>query len=142
MNHFQLKPSCNLLYLNIALYLLAATSLIVYYPVDFVSLMLLLLIILLLAWEFLQHRQKTRQGFETLSLHLSSQTIDWCSNDHSRSFTEHSLYSCRWGMILILKQPKYRKHIILLPDRFENIDEYLDLRYQLIRLNRARQQAD
>ncbi len=132
---YQLKPSLALLCINFSLYLLAAVTLLIYFQNGLTSLMLFSLTILLSMHDLLHYRQKTEQTPEKLSLNLRSGSIDWRFNDDYRQFSEYSVYTCRWGMILVLKQPKFRQHLILLADRFKNIHEYLDLRYQLIRLN-------
>lgn len=137
MTEYQLKPSFNLLSINICLYLLSATALLVHYPIDLISSMLFVLIILLSVNDILHYRRKIGQKAEILSLNLSSGLIESQLNDDYRQFTEYSVYTCRWGMILVLKQSGFRRHIILLADRFKFIHEYLDLRYQLIRLNQV-----
>lgn len=137
MIEYHLKPSLNLLSINICLYLLSATALLVHYQINLISLMLFLLIILFAANDVLHYRKKIEQPAEILSLNLSSGLIGCRLNDDYRQFTEYSVYTCRWGMILVLKQSGFRRHITLLADRFKFIHEYLDIRYQLIRLNQV-----
>lgn len=136
MHLFQLKPSCKLLYINTALYLLAVTGLLGYHSINFVSIMMFLLIILCLIHHYCDYRKETKQGFKILALNLSSQSISWGLPGDERVFVQFTVYICRWGMVLVLERP-----VILLPDRFENEYEYLDFRYQLITLYQGKNTA-
>jgi len=137
MVKYQLKPSLTLLCINLCLYLLAAIALLVYYEFGLISLMLFFLTILLFIYNLFHYRQEIKSPPKILSLNLSSALIEWQMADNYRQFTEYSVYTCRWGMILVLKQSSFRRHIILLADCFDNNYEYLDLRYHLIRLNQV-----
>lgn len=137
MVKYQLKPSLTLLCINLCLYLLAAIALLVYYEFGLISLMLFFLTILLFIYNLFHYRQEIKSSPKILSLNLSSALIEWQMADNYRQFTEYSVYTCRWGMILVLKQSSFRRHIILLADCFDNNYEYLDLRYHLIRLNQV-----
>lgn len=135
MIQYELRPSQTLLIVNIALYLLAATALFAYYQINLTSLMLFFLTILLILHELFQFRQAVNQQPEILSLNLSSGLIERSLVGDNRQFTEYSVYTCRWGILLVLKQSKVRLSMILLADRFNNSHDYLDLRYQVLRLN-------
>ncbi len=135
MVQYQLKASLTLLYINISLYLLAAIALLVYYQINLASILLFMLIILFFTNDLFIYRNTLKSSSETLSLNFSSGLIESRLVDDIRQFSEYSVYTCRWGIFLVLKQSRYRKHMILLTDRFENSHDYLDFRYQILRLN-------
>ncbi len=137
MVQYQLKPSLTILCINVLLYLLAALALLVYYPINFISVLLFVLIILVFLNDLSIYWQTCKLPAEILLLNLSSGLIERRLSDDKRQFTEYSVYTCRWGVILVLKQSKCKLHLILLADRFKNDHEYLDIRYQLLRLNQA-----
>lgn len=137
MLEFKLKPSLWLFRLNLGLYALSAILLLAYYPPGLISTSLLGLILLLFSREYVDYRQNHRKYRETLCFNLSSSAIKYQFNDDILQFRDYSVYTCRWGIILVLKKSKCRKKIILLVDRFENLHSYLDLRFHLTRLNQA-----
>ncbi len=135
MVEYQLKPSQMLLCTNLCLYLLASIALISCYQLNLISLLLFFLIILLFLYELLDYRKRSKLVPEILSLNLASSIIEWQLKDDNRQFNKYSVYTCRWGILLVLKQSRLRLCMILLADRFINNHDYLDLRYQVLRLN-------
>ncbi len=137
MLEYQLKPSLLLLRFNLGLYFLSIIVLLVHYPISYITVLLFLLSILLITHEWVIYRKINGQSPESLSINISSSVIEWQINNNIHQFAAYSVYTCRWGIILVLKQSKFRKSMILLADRFKNHHEYLDLRFHLIRLNQA-----
>ena len=137
MPEYKLKPSLLLFRLNLGLYGLSATVLLLYFPVDIISILFFCLVILLIVLECKYYRQKLIGPPELLSINLSSAVIELQLNQDNHQFSDYSVYTCRWGMILVLRNPECRKKLILLADRFDTTHKYLDLRFHLNRINQA-----
>lgn len=137
MHEFQLKPSLLLLRFNLALYCLSFLTLLSYKSLDYLSLLLFLLIIISAIYEWQSYRRGKNAGAEVLVINASSGAVEWRKNNNNCQFTSYSVYTCRWGMILVFKQSWFRNSLILLADRFDNNRQYLDLRFRLIRFNQV-----
>lgn len=137
MLEYQLKPSLVLLRISYSLYLFSAFILSAYYPLNFISTSLFILIFLMAAQAWRSYSPNLNKSPDNLSLNASTGIIEWQKDGDIRQFSDYSVYTCRWGMILVLRKSQCRKNIILLADRFDNLHQYLDLRFQLIRLNQA-----
>lgn len=137
MFEYQLKPSLFLLRFNLGIYCLSFLVILFYNSASYIPLLLVFLLILLIFQEWSSYRQANSCAMESLSINTLTGTIEWQKNGNNRQFTDYSVYTCRWGMILVLKQSRFRNSLILLADRFNNQTQYLDLRFHLIRLNQA-----
>ena len=137
MKQYSLYPSPSLLFITMFLYLLACFCLMVYFNNSGLALLAMLLIVLLLFAEIRNFAKARRQEPELISLSSSTNEIEWTSGADKQLFTQYSVYTNRWGMVLKLKSRRARYHLILLADRFRDEDEYLDFRYQLIHLKQV-----
>ena len=137
MYEYQLKPSLLLLRFNLGVYCLSFLTLLSYSSMDYLTLLLFLLIIVLAIHEWKSYRQAKNTAAEVLLINTSSGTVEWQKNNNNCQFTAYSVYTCRWGMILVFKQSWFGNSLILLADRFDNNRQYLDLRFRLIRLNQV-----
>ena len=137
MKQYQLNPSPSLLIFTIALYLLACLGLLLYFNLTALSVLTVVLILLLLYSEIRKFIEIRKRNPVLISLRLSTGEIEWVAKDNSQLFTRYSVYNSRWGMVLKLKSRWARNNLILLTDRFQHKNEYLDLRYQLIHLKQV-----
>lgn len=137
MYEYQLKPSLWLLCFNLGLYCLSLFVLLSYSSMDYLTLLLFFLIVLFAILEWKSYRQAKNTTAESLLLNISSGVIEWQKNNNNCQFTAYSVYTCRWGLILVFNQSRFRNSLILLADRFDNNRQYLDLRFHLIRLNQV-----
>ena len=137
MFEYQLKPSLFVLRFNLGLYCLSFLVLLFYNPSSYITPLFFFLLILLITQDWKNYRRATITAAESLSINISSGAIEWQKYGNNRQFTDYSVYTCRWGMILVLKQSKFRNSLILLADRFNNHSQYLDLRFHLIRFNQV-----
>jgi len=137
MKQYSLYPSPTLLSITMALYLLACLGLLVYFNTSVLTVLTILLILLLVVTEIKKFISTRKQKPELISLFLSTNEIEWAPDGDSQLFTEYSVYTSRWGMVLKLRRRWARYNLILLADRFQDKNEYLDFRYQLIHLKQV-----
>ena len=137
MYQYQLKPSLLQLRFNLGVYCLSFLTLLSYSSMYYLTILLCVLIILLAFIEWKGYRQTKHAAPEILSLNSGSGTLEWRKNNNICQFTVYSVYTCRWGMILVSRQSGFRNSLILLADRFDNNSQYLDLRFRLIHLNQV-----
>ena len=137
MFEYPLKPSLLLLRFNLGIYCLSLLALLSYASIDYLTVLLFCLIIVLAIHEWESYRQAKNTGSEALVVNPSSGVLEWQKNNNSCQFTTYSVYTCRWGMILVSRQSGLRHRLILMADRFNNNSQYLDLRFRLIHLNQV-----
>ncbi|MCP4487067.1 MAG: hypothetical protein GY820_07080 [Gammaproteobacteria bacterium] len=133
MNQYQLRPSTSLLLVTLALYILFACGLLVFFEHDWIAALLLLLTVLLGYTTFKDHFQAGKTH-ETLVLFPLSCTVEHEIGGQCRQFESFKAYTNRWSVILKLTNDAHRRNLILLPDRFYSKHDYLDFRYRLIHL--------
>ncbi len=133
MNQYQLRPSTSLLIVTIALYVLFTFGLLVFFEVDWITALLLLLAALLSYTAFRDYFQAEKAD-ETLALFPLTGTVEHEIAGQSRQFETFKVYTNRWSVILKLTNHGYRRNLIFIPDRFYSKHEYLDFRYRLIHL--------
>ncbi|MCP3687481.1 MAG: DUF2244 domain-containing protein [Gammaproteobacteria bacterium] len=135
MNQYQLRPSASLLLATIALYVLFALGLLVFFEFDWITALFLLLALLLSYTAFSDHFE-AQKVHETLVLTPLSGTVEHSIAGESRQFETFRVYTNRWSVLLKLVNHGYRRHLIFLPDRFYSKPDYLDFRYRLMHLER------
>ncbi len=133
MNQYQLRPSVSLLLVTIALYLLFAVGVLIFFEFGWVAGLLLLLALLLCYTAFADH-YGAKKTHEVLVLVPSSGTVEHKISGECRQFETFKVYTNRWSIILKLTDRGYRRNLIFLPDRFYSKHDYLDFRYRFLHL--------
>jgi len=137
MKQYHLYPSATLMFFTIGLYALACFSLLLFFAVTGLTVLAIMLILLLAYSEIKKYLTSRKTEPELITLRLATGEVEWKSISDSRLFTRYTVYNTRWGMVLKLKSRWVRYNLILMPDRFKNKNEYLDLRYQLSQLRQG-----
>lgn len=134
MKEYLIKPSFTFLVITVCLYGLAIACLILFYSLEWFT---ILLSLLLLLWVYIDIRsfyQANKENPETLTVNSTEGYIDL---NNSHQFKLFNVYTSRSSIIIKLYDRGRRQNLILLADRFRSSKEYLDCRYQLLRLNQG-----
>ena len=93
---------------------------------------LISLIALQLYADFGKYKSLTNTA---LTLNTRTKQIQIEIKGISKTFEHYKLYSNRWFLILQLCQKGRSENLLLLPDRFHSITEYLLFRHQIKKMN-------
>ena len=138
MLQYQLIQSSTLNRYSLALYgLLIVTIGTFLHELDFVPVLLLVLSVLLLVKDQSRYRLLKSQDPTIVILTNTKSRIELKEEGNLYQFDRLRLFSTRWFLILQLKNASESKNIMLVPDRFRTINEYLQFRYQMINMNRV-----
>jgi len=96
-----------------------------------------LLTLLLLFREQLKYWLLKSRDPTIVTLRDSTAEVEF---DQSR-FDRLRVFSSRWFLILQMKNVQSSKNVMLVPDRFNSIDEYLQFRYQIMNMSRIQHVA-
>lgn len=132
MKQYLIKPSFTFLVINICLYGLAAACLLLYFNLEWFTILLSLLMILWLYVDLKNFFWAYNTVPKTLTI---NSTEDYIDLNNSHQFKIFNVYTSRNSVIIKLNHKGHRQSLVLLEDRFQSRNDYLDCRYQLIRLN-------
>ena len=68
-------------------------------------------------------------GIEIIERHGAEKHVN-------EQYEQFKLFVNRWFLILQLNNGNSHKNLLLVPDRFDSMHEYLQFRYQIINMNR------
>lgn len=134
MKQYLIKPSFTFLVITICLYILATACLLLYFNLEWFTILLSSLTILWLYVDLKKFFWANNAVPETLTVNSTEGYIDL---NNSHQFKLFNVYTSRSSIIIKLSDKGYRKNLILLADRFRSRNDYLDCRYQLMRLNQG-----
>ncbi len=134
MKQYLIKPSFTFLVITICLYGFATVCLLLYFKLEWFTVLLSLLLMLWLYLDIKIFMQANKAMPERLTVNSIEGFIEFEIGHQFKSF---NVYTSRSSIIIKLSDKGYRKNIILLADRFRSRNDYLDCRYQLMRLNQG-----
>ena len=138
MLQYQLIQSSTLNRYSLVLYgLLVVTVGLFSHGVTIISTLLLALSVLLLVKDQSRYRLLKSQDPTMVILSNTKSRIVLKEQGNLYQFDRFRLFSTRWFLILQLKNKNESKNIMLVPDRFRTINEYLQFRYQMINMNKV-----
>lgn len=132
MKQYLIKPSITYLIITVCLYGLVAACLVLFFGLEWFTVLLSLLAMLWLYVDVRNFLQTNKTMSETLTVNSTDGYIDL---NNSHQFKIFNVYTSRSSIIVKLYDKGHRKSLILLADRFRSRNDYLDCRYQLMRLN-------
>jgi len=133
MQQYQLKQSSNQHRFCIVLYCLVLFAIVVFFRESILLASSLgLLTLLLLINDQFKYRLLKSQDPTIVTLRDATSKVGY----NHLQFERFRIFSTRWFLILQLKNEQTSKNVMLLSDRFNNIDEYLQFRYQIINMSR------
>lgn len=137
MQQYQLKQSPTLNLLTIALYGLVLVAIFVFlHEKIFISVSLTGLTMLLLIRDQSRYRRLKAKDPTLLTLAHSTASIGLDHQGDHFKFEQFRLFSNRWFLILQMSNERVSRNVMLVPDRFDSIDEYLRFRYQIGNMSR------
>ncbi len=133
MQQYQLKQSANQNLFRIALYCLVLFAIGVFFHESILLCGLLgLLTLLLLYRDQFRYRLLKSRDPTIVTLRGNTTGVEF---DRLR-FERFRVFSSRWFLILQMRNEQSSKNVMLVPDRFNCIQEYLQFRYQIINMSR------
>jgi len=135
MQQYQLIQSSTLNLFIIVMYILVVSAIFMFFDgMLFISHSLALLTLLLLYRDQSIHRQLKSQDPTIITLHNSKTSLELHHLGNHFQFEKIRLFSNRWFLILQLRNEHLSKNVMLVPDRFKKINDYLRFRYQIINM--------
>ncbi len=137
MQQYQLKQSPTLNLLTLALYCLVLVAIALFlHEMIFLALSLAGLTSLLLIRDQSRYRRLKAKDPTLLTLAPSTASIGLDHQGDHLKFEQFRLFSNRWFLILQMSNERVSRNVMLVPDRFDSIDEYLRFRYQIGNMSR------
>ena len=137
MQQYQLKASPTMNLLTLALYCLVLVAIALFLrEMIFLALSLTGLTTLLLIRDQFRYRRLKAKGPTLLTLAPSTASIGLDHQGDHLKFEQFRLFSNRWFLILQMSNERVSRNVMLVPDRFDSIDEYLRFRYQIGNMSR------
>ena len=137
MQQYQLKQSSTLNLLTLALYCLGLVAIALFlHEMIFLALSLTGLTALLLIQDQSRYRRLKAKDPTVLTLAHSTASIGLNHQGEHLKFEQFRLFSNRWFLILQMSNERVSRNVMLVPDRFDSIDEYLRFRYQIGNMSR------
>lgn len=119
------------------LYGLTLLAVVVFVSSLWLMTLLSLLLILLLITDLTRHKAAVRYDPMVLTLHDKTGRIEMQQADRKQQYAQFKLFSNRWFLILQLKNENSHKNLLLIPQRFRSMREYLQFRYAIIKMSRS-----
>ena len=133
---YQIRESEEINTLTLLLYGLALFAVVVYVSSPWLMTLLSLLLILLLINDLARHKAAVRDDPVALTLHHKSGRIEVKQANRNQQYAQFKLFTNRWFLILQLKNDSSHKNLLLSPQRFRSMREYLQFRYAIINMSR------
>ena len=86
--------------------------------------------------DLARHKAAVRDGPVALTLHHKSGSIEVKQANRNQQYAQYKLFTNRWFLILQLKNDRSHKNLLLIPQRFQSMREYLQFRYAIINMSR------
>ena len=118
------------------LYCLAIIAVLVYIDSLWVKLGLITLLVLLFARDRTRHLALQAQDSAGLTLNDKTGRIELYQQGKRRQFTRFRLFANRWFLILQLSDDESSENLLLTPQGFSSITEFLRARYQLMNMSK------
>lgn len=137
MQQYQLKQSSALNRFTIALYCLAIVAIGIFlHGMILLSGALIVLAALLLFRDQYRYRLLKSNDPSLVTLHDSTARVELNHLGDRLQFEQFRLFSNRWFLILQMKNEQANKNVMLVPDRFNSLNEYLQFRYAIVNMCR------
>jgi hypothetical protein len=133
---FQIRQSPVLNNFTLLIYGITFLAVIVFIGSLWLMSLLSLLTILLLLAEMRRYNSSVDGDPMTLTLRDKTGGIEIIERHGNEQYGQFQLFINRWFLILQLNNANNHKNLLLLPDRFRSMNEYLQFRYQIINMNR------
>ena len=133
---YQIRESTEINTFVLLLYGLALLSVVVFVSSAWLMTLLSLLLILLLITDLARHKATARDDPMALTLHDKTGRIEIRQADQNQQYGRFKLFTNRWFLILQLKNDQTHKNLLLIPQRFRSMREYLQFRYAIINMSR------
>ena len=133
---YQFRQSTVIFAFTLWLYCLAMLAVTLY--IDSLWLMLGLIALLVLSFAKDRSRYLALQARDPAGLTLNDKTgrIELYQQGSRRQFTRFRLFANRWFLILQLSNDDTSENLLLTPQGFSSIAEFLQFRYQIINMNK------
>jgi hypothetical protein len=133
---YQFRQSAVIFNFTVVLYWLAIGAVTLY--IDSLWLMLGLNALLVLSFAMDRSRYLDLRAQDPAGLTLNDKTggIELYQQGSRRQFTRFRVFANRWFVILQLRNDDSSKNLLLTPQGFSSIAEYLRFRYQIINMNK------
>jgi len=86
--------------------------------------------------DLARHKAAVRDDPVTLKLHHKSDRVEVNQANRNQQYAQYKLFTNRWFLILQLKNDRSHKNLLLIPQRFQSMREYLQFRYAIINMSR------
>ncbi len=133
---YQIRESAEINTFTLLLYGLALYAVVVFVSSAWLMTLLSLLLILLLITDLTRHKAAARDDPMALTLHDKTGRIDIRQANRDQQYTRFKLFTNRWFLILQLKNDENHQNLLLIPQRFRSMREYLRFRYAIINMSR------
>ena len=133
---YQIRESAEISIFTLLLYGLALFAVVVYVSSPWLMTLLSLLLILLLINDLARHKAAVRDDPVALTLHDKSGRIEVKQANRNQQYAQFKLFTNRWFLILQLKTDASHHRLLLIPQRFRSMREYLQFRYTIINMSR------
>ena len=121
---------------TLLMYGLTFLDILAFVGILWLKILLSLLLILFLVTDLQRYKAAVRDDPMVLTLHDKSGKIDMHQTEGDTQYSLFRLIANRWFLVLQLKNDKGRKDLLIVPDRFRSMHEYLQFRYAIIQMNR------
>ena len=137
MQQYQLKQSSTLNLLTIGLYCLVLVTINVFlHETILLAASLTVLTLLLLIHAQSRYKRLSLQGPTILSLSNSVARVDLSHQGEHLRFEQFRVFSNRWFLILQVRNQHASQNLMLVSDRFNSFNEYLNFRYLVGKMSR------
>ena len=137
MQQYQLKQSSTLNLLTIGLYCLVLVTINVFlHETILLAASLTVLTLLLLIHAQSRYKRLSLQGPTILSLSNSAARVDLSHQGEHLRFEQFRVFSNRWFLILQVRNQHASQNLMLVSDRFNSFNEYLNFRYLAGKMSR------
>jgi hypothetical protein len=121
---------------TLLMYGLAFLAILAFVGMLWLKILLSLLLILFLVTDLQRYKAAVLGDPVVLTLHDKSGKIDMHQTEGDTQYSLFRLFANRWFLVLQLKNEKGRKDLLIVPDRFRSMHEYLQFRYAIIQMSR------
>ena len=121
---------------TLLMYGLAFLAILAFVGMLWLKILLSLLLILFLVTDLQRYKAAVLGDPVVLTLHDKSGKIDMHQTEGETQYSLFRLFANRWFLVLQLKNEKGRKDLLIVPDRFRSMHEYLQFRYAIIQMSR------
>ena len=137
MQQYRLKQSSTLNLLTTGLYCLVLVTINIFlHEMIFLTVSLTVLTLLLLIRAQLRYQRLRLQDPTIVSLSGSTARINLSYQGEHLQYERFRVFSNRWFLILQMRNQHTSQNLMLVPDRFNSFNEYLNFRYLAGKMSR------